>query len=88
MTERDVRFAATLDDALAALDRAASALGGSFVLTEFAADFRSGHVEAGGRARLYVVILEDAPDIVVRVDTSDSLGLRLADRLASEPDAI
>ena len=56
--------------------------------TEFAADFRSGHVEAGGRARLYVVILEDAPDIVVRVDTSDSLGLRLADRLASEPDAV
>lgn len=87
MTERDVRFAATLDDALATLERAASAIGASFVLTESASDFRSGHVEADGEARLYVVILGGSPEVVIRVDTRDSLGDRLADRLASEPDA-
>lgn len=87
MTERDVRFAATLDDALAAVDRAASALGAHFVLTEFAADFRSGHVEVDGEARLYVIVLVDSPGVIVRVQTMDILGERLAERLASESDA-
>jgi hypothetical protein len=83
MTERDVRLAAPLDRALEIVGQAASELDSTFVLTEGASDFRSGHIEAGGEAVLDVILMGESSGItVVRVDTRKRLGDRLAALLA------
>jgi hypothetical protein len=88
-TERDIRLAASLDDALAIVNETASALNSTFVLTEGAGDFRSGHIENGGRAILDIVLLDgSSATTIVRVDTRQGLGGELASLLAARPEAV
>jgi hypothetical protein len=88
MTERDVTLASSLDEALDEFTRVSRELSAEVVITDGASDFRSGHLEVDGTALLDVVLMsQERGCTVVRIDTRDPFGARVADALASVPAA-
>ncbi len=81
MTERDILLMAGFDEAVAAVDEAASSLSCRFAITEFGDDYRAGHIERDGVAELYVVLMSETSRTVARIDVRGELGQALASAL-------